>query len=318
MMRIRLSSCIRPTIILIIFSSTLIGTLGCGRAPIQPTASQPPMTIVVPTTPSQTISIVSPTVTAPQMIEPTETAILVTEPTLEPLPAEPQTIQFFAEDGTQLFGTYYPAGIRPAPLIILFHWVRGNQTDWVEIAKWLQNRDETFSTWLPPMPKELTFAVFTFDFRGFGKSVLPIVVHWEPEGWLMDARAAVSTARQLNGVDPDQYLTIGTSIGGDAAVDVCVEGCYGALSFSPGGYLTIPYKEAVERLSKLPLKPRALCLAAEGDQDSAQACRSATGDHYNMVIYPGNAHGMELIKTGFDPDVGQILFDFVRMAYETP
>jgi len=285
--------------------------MGCALTIQKPTVTQPPTPIAAASeTPVPTVQG-SPTWTSVS-IEPTMVA------TLEPLPPEPQTIEFTAEDGTKLVGTYYPAGVNPAPLIVLFHWVRGSQADWLELAKWLQNREELSSTWLPQLPREMTFAVFTFDFRGFGKSALPSVIHWEPEGWLMDARAALKTARQLVGVDPNRYLTLGASIGGDAAIDVCEEGCLGALSLSPGGYLTIPYHEAVERAVSLSTHPKVICLAAEGDADSAQACRSASGEHYSMVIYAGSAHGMELLKPGFDPEVGELIVDFVRSAYEVP
>ncbi len=59
----------------------------------------------------------------------------------QPLPADPQKIEFSAADGEPLLGTYYPAAVNPAPLVVLFHWARGYQYDWVEIALWLQNRE---------------------------------------------------------------------------------------------------------------------------------------------------------------------------------
>ncbi|MCJ7660408.1 MAG: hypothetical protein MUO67_14770, partial [Anaerolineales bacterium] len=115
--------------------------------------------------------------------EPTPTLIpsITTKPVEESLPFEPQRIEFEAEDGTVLVGFYYPPAKRSAPLVILMHWARGDQTDWVEIAQWLQNRvdeypegerpsETTVSSMLPTMPKELSYAVFTFDFRGFGES----------------------------------------------------------------------------------------------------------------------------------------------------
>lgn len=286
-------------------------TIGCTPKIQQLTLTeQPALPGIASETPFPTVQA-SPTGTSVP-VEPTMVA------TLHLLPPEPQTIEFTAEDGTKLVGTYYPAGVNPAPLVVLFHWVRGSQADWLDLAKWLQNRDEFSSIWLPRMPNEMTYAVFTFDFRGFGKSALPSVIHWEPQGWLMDARAAMKTARQLTGVDSNRYLTMGASIGGDATIDVCEEGCLGALSLSPGGYLTIPYHEAVERVAKLSPTPKVICLAAEGDEDSAQACRSASGDHYSMVIYPGSAHGMELLKPGYDPEIGELIFEFFKSAYEMP
>lgn len=259
--------------------------------------------------------------------EPTPTLIpsITTKPVEESLPFEPQRIEFEAEDGTVLVGFYYPPAKRSAPLVILMHWARGDQTDWVEIAQWLQNRvdeypegerpsETTVSSMLPTMPKELSYAVFTFDFRGFGESTQSST-SGGPEGWLMDAIAAVDTAQHLSGVSASKYINIGASIGGDGAVDACNEGCNGALSISPGSYLGVNYSDAVSRLESLNSDAFAWCLASEADATSLEACQAAESANFIRIIYPGNSHGMDLFQPGLEPDIAQVLQEFILLSF---
>ena len=146
---------------------------------------------------------------------------------------------------------YYPAAVNPAPVVVLMHWVGGDKNDWIYVgmAAWLQNRGleipaapgaMPFDTPYPftPLPADLSFGVFLFDFRSFGESA-PSSLPFSQSGplWEADARAAYARARTLPGVDPDQVVGIGASIGADAVVDACGEGCLGALSLGPGSYL---------------------------------------------------------------------------------
>ncbi|MEW6567027.1 MAG: hypothetical protein AB1449_02450 [Chloroflexota bacterium] len=264
-------------------------------------------------------------------------------PTAEQAPAtlaaEPMTIEFQASDGEELVGTYYPPSAVPAPAVVLMHWVRSDETDWSAVAPWLQNRSLILgevvpapsgqpwldASWFPTIPPERGYAVFTFTFRNCQGGCRG----FDPEGWLMDARAALQTAAGLPGVDPMRVAAVGASIGADGAVDACAwlnsettsARCLGALSLSPGGYLGVPYAQAVEVLlqaldeSGLPVSGEAvLCLASEQDQDSARACASVTRDKYRAVMYTGRAHGMELIEPGRSPDVLQLMLDFLAQA----
>jgi hypothetical protein len=238
------------------------------------------------------------------------------------LPADPQQIAFQAGDGQQLVGMYYPAAVNPAPAVVLMHWAPGDQNDWPEIAKWLQNRGASTGSgqsgtpwldpsWFPPMLEGLSFAVFTFTFRGCEGGCSS----FEPAGWLLDAQAAVETTKGLEGVDPSWLVAIGASIGADGAIDACGEGCLGGLSLSPGSYLGVPYAEAVTALGEEePAKP-AWCLAAEGDRESAPTCRSAEGDHYRMIIYPSTDHGMQLIRPETDPETLGVILEFLQLAF---
>jgi dienelactone hydrolase len=264
---------------------------------------------------------------------PTEEA--TNEPTLEPpleptaapteeppagLPPEPQLISFQAEDGQDLEGRFYPGAASNSALIVLMHWAPGNMDDWNEIAFWLQNRGlgGTSSnvgaapwldpTWFPSIPEGKSYSVFTFNFREGSRDKM-----------LLDAQAAFSTVRSLEGVDPSKIASMGASIGGDGAPDGCLWhnenfgiGCLGALSLSPGSYLTLPYADVVEKLgNEMPPKP-VWCFFAADDTVSKDACQSASGDHYRMVEWSGSRwHGMELIDPALDPNSLLLVLDWL-------
>ena len=255
--------------------------------------------------------------------EPTEAP--TEEPTEGPpagLPPEPQDISFQAEDGQALQGRYYPGAAPNSPLIILMHWAPGNMDDWNEIAFWLQNRALGGSssnvgsaswldpTWFPTLPDGKSYAVFTFNFRSGGR-----------EGMLLDAQAAFKTAHELEGANSSQIVSFGASIGADGAPDGCFwhnenfgVGCLGALSLSPGSYLTVPYNEVVDKLgAEQPPKP-AWCFFATNDAESAGACQSASGDHYRMVECTGGGwHGMDLVDPARDLNALLLILDWLAL-----
>jgi dienelactone hydrolase len=209
-----------------------------------------------------------------------------------PTSTEPQRIEFNAEDGTPLVGYYYPAAVTNSPVVVLMHWAPGDQTDWMKInmIDWLTGADPgSFASEFLPA----SYAAFTFDFRGYGESG----GQFNPAGWLMDAKAAYQTAQTLPGVDPMKVVGLGSSIGADAVVDACGDICKGAFSLSPGGYLNLPYSDAVTALSQNSSIPvHIVCFTSEGDRESAPTCQSASGEFYQPVIFPGNLHGTEFLN----------------------
>jgi len=234
-------------------------------------------------------------------------------PTTPPFSAETQRVEFNAEDGTTLIGYYYPAPVVNAPVVVLMHWAPGDQKDWTNIGMvdWLTHKKlDGFAGEFPSMP----YAVFTFDFRGFGESG----GQFDPAGWLMDAKAAYETAQSLPGIDPTKIAGIGSSIGADAVVDACGNICKGALSLSPGGYLNIPYKEAVALFNQNTTnRVNIRCIASEGDRESAPACQSATGEFYESVIYPGNLHGTEfLTPNSLQTEITRTISEWLATALE--
>jgi dienelactone hydrolase len=268
-------------------------------------------------------------------VAPTSPPAPTAAPALESsgLPAEPQAIKFQTADGkTTLDGLFYPSALKTAPVIVLVHWVGGDQSDWNEIAFWLQNRGlsgtsknvkrETWldPTWFPALPKGVSLNVFTFTFRGCENGCR----EFNPKGWLADAYAAMTQAAKLPGIDPKRIVAAGASIGADGALDGCAwlnetsngpgGKCLGAFSFSPGSYLNLAYAETVRDLQiEQPAKP-VWCLSAENDREASPACKSAKGEAYRAISFPGNAHGMDLIDPKIEPNTLGLLLDWLKLS----
>jgi len=297
--------------------------------PVQPTAETPkPVVTENQEQPPATAESLPPTEQPTQ--PPTETPF-------DLQPANRQRIEFEAEDGAILVGYYYPAFFPNAPVIVLMHWAGGDQKDWVEVGmvQWLQNRPdenpipEEQEIVYPPMAPALSFAVFTFDFRDFGESQSFPGVSFATlaTGWVMDARAAYQTAREMVGVDPTRVAGLGSSIGADGVVDACIDAnCLGTFSISPGGYLQIPYYDAVTDLADeewitipepgYPSGPIS-CVASEQDVPSAEACKSVTEEPYRYVIFPGELHGTLLLRVPNNPpDIGQLILDWLLFTFD--
>lgn len=259
----------------------------------------------------------------------TTTAPVAEAQIAEVLPPEPQDVEFQADDGQSLQGRYYPAAVKSAPLVVLMHWAPGDQNEWNAIAPWLQNRGQPKAShgnpwldasWFPPMLKGQSFAVFTFTFRNCAGGCKSFT----RDAWLLDAQAAMRKAQQLEGIDPNRIIAIGASIGADGAADGCgwlntqsPNSCLGALSLSPGDYLTIPYKDAVSALGaeQPPRRAKpAWCLYSEEDTESVRACEAASGNNYRSIKYAGDNHGMYLLQPDVKPSPMQMILDFLKLA----
>jgi hypothetical protein len=304
-----------------------------------------------------------PTATSPASedpAEPTSTTESSPEPSqaeawtslLPALPADPQAVEITTSDSRTLVGEYYPAKVNPAPILVLMHWAGGDRLDWQVIAPWLQNRpDERLPggfeeavptwmqrTWFPALLPEASFGVLIFDYSCFGESECTN----SGDAWLQDSLAAVMFASTLEGANPLHILTMGASIGADGAVDGCylfneavasgeaAGRCVGALSLSPGDFLTteFTYAEASQALNGE--DNFVYCLAAEGDTFAWAACETLQalepfGELDFTFQYAGDFHGMFLVDpelTSIDPDNGQnalqILLEFLEAATQLP
>ncbi|RLC84066.1 MAG: hypothetical protein DRJ03_15325, partial [Chloroflexi bacterium] len=56
------------------------------------------------------------------------------------------------------------------------------------------------------------------------------------------------------------------------------------------------------------------CLFAVEDTAAAEACQSATGDHYRVVQYEGQMHGMDLINPDVEPNALLLLLEFIALS----
>lgn len=228
-----------------------------------------------------------------------------------PMPPEREPIEILSSGGRLLEGYYYPAKVPNAPVVVLMHWAGGTMQDWLIIAPWLQNRLDEITlpegdgwpfhdiSWFPPMLEDASFAVVIFNFGDFGNSPSG----GDRESWMWDAVGALNFAASLEGVDPDRITAIGASIGSDGAADACylfndageLGTCIGALSLSPGNYLTktFTYTEAASFIDAAGYP--VWCLAAENDGSSPELCASVDGTHAQGFLFEGGDHGMELL-----------------------
>jgi len=273
---------------------------------------------------------------------PTETAIRTATPrevqtrseTLTPSPTVTlaasqvgQRVTFKAEDGRELVGYFYPAWKPNAPIVVLMHEYGNRQSAWDEsaIIPWMQNwgaQDTSGQEYvyaggkLPAMPKDLSFAVLTFDFRGHGESLPNLLMSElnDKAPFLFDARAAYLFAQTLPGVDPTRVIGIGASIGADAAVDACGEICAGAFSVSPGNWLGVDYAKAAQPILARGRPIR--CMYAVSDGDAPKTCWSvAPSDLYKIFAYKGIKHGMTFfVPRKMEVDFGQNLLEFLQAA----
>ena len=238
-----------------------------------------------------------------------------------------QRVTFKAEDGRELVGYFYPAWKPNAPIAVLMHEYGNRQSSWDEsaIIPWMQNwgaQDALGQEYvyaggrLPAMPKDLSFAVLTFDFRGHGESLPNLLMSElnDKTPFLFDARAASLFAQTLPGVDPNHVIGIGASIGADAVVDACGEICAGAFSVSPGNWLGVDYAKASQPVLARGRPIR--CMYAVNDGDAPKTCWSlAPSDLYKIFSYPGIKHGMTFfVPRKMERDFGQNLLEFLQAA----
>lgn len=319
----------KPLSVIVILS--LLMVIACKTDTPAPSPTDPPAEESQPTDvpPTQTLSPTDTLEPTPTTMPPTRTPT-PEEPDVPALDPQPQEITFEAEDGQVLTGRYYPAVANPAPVLVLMHWAPGDMEDWNEIAFWFQNRGlggtspnvDTAPwldpTWFPAMFEDQSFAVFTFTFRGCEGGCSS----FDPDGWQMDALAALKTASELEGVDPTQLATLGASIGSDGAPDACgpmnaeLDGtCLGALSLSPGSYLNVPYDSAVDLMEALDPPRPVWCLYSLDDAKATETCKSASGDLYQIYEWETAGHGMKLFIPGVDPNAMQLTLDWLALLF---
>lgn len=125
------------------------------------------------------------------------------EPTFE-------DVSFQAADGVKLHG-WYVKHSAPQAAILYCHGNGGNVSYDSELLRCLHDR--------------LGVSVLDFDYRGYGKSEgTPTVA-----GVLLDARAARELLARKEGLNNDQVVLMGRSLGGGIVVDLAKEGARGLI-----------------------------------------------------------------------------------------
>ena len=119
----------------------------------------------------------------------------------EPVGAEIEDISFRSSDGTRLHGWYVH---HPSPRNYLLY-CHGNGENVAYSAELLRLLHD-----------ELNLAVFAFDYRGYGRSQGSA----DEAGVLLDGRAAQAWLAQRAGLELDEVVLMGRSLGGAVAVDL--------------------------------------------------------------------------------------------------
>ena len=115
-----------------------------------------------------------------------------------------EEVNFTSSDGTPLTGWFVPATWKAIGTVIHFHGNAQNMTSHFSFVDWL--------------PAE-GFNVFTFDYRGYGRSGgTP-----ERQGIYDDCVAAITYVQKRPDVDPNSLFVLGQSLGGANALAVLGE-----------------------------------------------------------------------------------------------
>ena len=264
----------------------------------------------------------------------TEAPAVTTNEDPNALPPEPQPVSITTADGKTLDGYYYPSAKNPAPLVILMHWMMGDKSDWNEIAVWLQNRSQVNPfpnpgdptqfrwwdpTWFPEVPEEDSYAVLTFTYRDclpFDQQGCPTI---DDAGRLQDSYAAMLFGRELEGIDQNRIVAIGSSIGADGAADACLylnkqypEACQGSYSLSPGDWLGVSYVATIAEMGSMEPPIPAWCVADEKEYGVCEAAQGAGNPAvYKPFRVPNGQHGNMLLSPDLSPLPMQLILDFL-------
>jgi pimeloyl-ACP methyl ester carboxylesterase len=204
--------------------------------------------------------------------------------------AEIVTVQ--AADGLMLVGEFYAASDdQPAPSLLLMHMLGGRRSAWQALV---------------PALTDAGYNVLTIDLRGHGDT-------GGAQDWQAAERDVYTWLDWLSeqpSVLPDAFALVGGSIGSNLALIGCAYDlrCVTAVALSPG----LDYRGvAVDQDVLDAMAERSLLLvAAQGDQYSADSVKILAGwsnGELGLQLYPGSAHGTNLVGTADAPAVNLIL-----------
>ncbi len=272
----------------------VLGVVGCDSTeganqldatPVPPT----PTIIIVPASP--TVAPVAPTPTVAEgqdfsamEFTPGAPPVSIDNPavTVTPTPAPTQAafpVEFVADDGLVIAGTYYPGPARPAPTALLIHMRSSTREAWQPVASALQKAG---------------YNVLAIDLRGHGDTGGTINWTLAPQ----DVKTVLARLSALPGVDPQRIAVVGADIGANLALGACADlpGCKTAVLLSPG--LDIEGIQTTDAMKRFGTRP-VLIIASRSDtpsvSDSVTLAKLAQGEE-QLQLYDGKAHGTALFS----------------------
>lgn len=193
-----------------------------------------------------------------------------------PALAAPRPVQVPLGD-EHLAGLYWEPPRSLAPAVLLLPMLGHSKEDWIRFGNQLRRQG---------------YGVLALDFREQGRS--------NREQLVADVRAGFDFLREQPKVDAARIGLIGASIGANAALNFAAEepAVRLAVLLSPGlNYRGVTTEPALRDYGVRPL----LLVAAEEDAASAAAVRQlaqAAPRETVVKLYPGAAHGTELLAVG--------------------
>lgn len=201
-------------------------------------------------------------------------------------PAGPQGVTFVTSDGLTIHGRLFGKGETG---IILAHAYPSDQSSWYDFAALLADKG---------------YQVLTFDFRGYGnsegeKEVAAIDRDLEAAWDFMEKQGA------------GKIFLLGASMGGTASLKVAAQRpVAGVVALSaPLKFRELSAADEVARITA----PK-LFLASEGDSSavaSAQQYFALAQEPKEIKIFPGSAHGTDMLKGAQGLEVQKTILEFV-------
>ena len=215
-----------------------------------------------------------------------------------PRPHDPYQVTFSSSDGVRLVASWRPGpGGAAAPAILLLHAFSRERRELTELADELADRG---------------FSTLALDLRGHGESTskggarvgLSPSLQGSPNGFPRDVEAACAWLRQR----ASRVGVLGFSVSGNLAALATASG------WAEAGVAVSTNADWLESLAGTrPSAPRALLvLAAEADPgrvESARALDAAGREPKSVVLYPGAAHALELLRS--EPAAKTAAFDWL-------
>ncbi len=193
---------------------------------------------------------------------------------------DPVDVTVSASDGLELAAKFYPTTAVNAPAVLLLHMLGSSRVAWLPL--------------IVPL-REAGYAVLAVDMRGHGQT-------GGTQDWVLaeaDVQVWLDWLKAQEGINPDALAIVGASIGSNLALIGCANDptCVTAIALSPGlDYRGVMPEAAV--VSGLADRS-ALLVASHDDLESSDAVKqmamNATDGEIGLRLYPGFAHGTELL-----------------------